>query len=127
MKCIFITILLFTHSIFALDIIPFDTKNWTKFEKLQSLKINRPVLINKNLNGVGVITEETQPKDENNKIDNWCKQFEGKFTKNYCRANKSNSVTFIFRKEFPSGIFFQSVTFEDKDSKLINKFESGLK
>lgn len=129
MKLIFIFIFIFLYSqiILANELIPIDPKNWTKFESLPSLKIYRPVLINKHINGVGIISEETQPKDEIYSPNKWCTQFEGVQKKQYCRVDKTDVVTFIFRKEFEKGITFQSVTFEKNKIELINNFEAGIK
>ena len=112
---------------FAQDIIPYNQKNWTKFNQLPSMKISSPVLMNKHLNVIGVINEEIRPKTKGVSAASVCKEFKGETKKQYCKIQAHDMTTFLFSKEFKKGIYFQSVSFNNKYLSGITDFESGVK
>lgn len=124
---IFLIFLSITDRCLALDIIPYDKASWTKFEKLPSMKIMAPVLVNKEVKGIGLIKEEIKPKIVGKGAVDECKELNGIQEKKFCKVDDQNTVTYVFSKEFKKGIFYQSVSFEKKYSKAIKKFETGLK
>jgi hypothetical protein len=111
----------------AIDIIPYDKNSWTRFEQIRSMNIKVPVLINKKVNGIGVINEEIKPKIAGESAEKNCLDLKGHMEKKYCRLQTKENVSFIFSKEFKKGFFYQSISFAKKDIQAIKTFETGLK
>ncbi len=110
----------------AFDIIPYDKKDWTKFEKIQSMGLNVPVLVNKKSGGIGIIKEEILPLTAEGDPVKRCKQLHGVQESRFCRLENKQTVTYLFHKKYKKGIFYQSVSLEKKFTKAIKNFEAGM-